>query len=297
MQRIKVIEVSPRDGFQNETQFIRTKDKVNHIKNLIKSGIDHIELTSFVHPKKVPQMQDAEKVLREFKDEKGLIKTALIPNEKGYERARNSFVDEVNWVSAATDTFNKENIGMTIDTNDQLLKQMIEQAKEDEIKVCYSVAVAFGCPYEGEVKDEKVLERVQYAVNLGVSRITIADTIGYAIPSEVEFLMKKVLQIAGEIPIAIHLHDTRGFGLANAYSAYKVGVRIFETSVGGIGGCPFAPGTAGNLATEDFVYLFNRMGISTGIDLEKLIEAANYGTRLTTNKALGRIRHIERKFL
>lgn len=297
MPGIKVIEVSPRDGFQNESQFIRTKDKVNHIKKLIESGIGHIELTSFVHPKKVSQMQDAEKVLREFKDENDLIRTALIPNIKGYERARNSVVDEVNWVTAATDTFNKENIGMSIDTNDQLLKQMIKQAKEDEIKICYSVAVAFGCPYEGVVEQEKVLERVEYAINLGVDRITIADTIGYAIPSEVEALMKKVLQIANGVPISIHLHDTRGFGLANAYSAYQVGVRIFETSVGGIGGCPFAPGAAGNLATEDLVYLFNRMGISTGIDLEKLIEAANYGTRLTTNRALGRIRHVERKFL
>lgn len=297
MSAITIVEVSPRDGFQNDPQLISTENKVLHIQKLLEAGLQHIEVTSFVHPKKVPQMADAEKVLSGIESLSALTKTGLIPNERGYSRARQSNIDEVNWVTSATDTFNEKNIGMTIEQNDKLFKSVVSQAKEDHIKMCYSVAVAFGCPYEGGVAEKQVLKQVEKAVALEVDRITIADTIGYAIPSEVESLMKKVLSITGDIPVAIHLHDTRGFGLANAYAAYKSGVTIFETSVSGIGGCPFAPGAAGNLATEDLVYLFERMGVSTGLHFDKLIEAANFAATLTTNKALGKIRHIETKFL
>lgn len=297
MSEVKVIEVSPRDGLQNESQFIKTEEKIRLINNLIKSGIEHIELTSFVNPKKVPQMADAEKLSDYFKEEKALAKTALIPNIVGYERARDRSIDEVNWISAATDRFNQKNIGMSIKRNDELLKQVIREAQKDGINLCYSVAVAFGCPYEGVVDHKRVLERVDFASRLGVDRITIADTIGYAIPKEVHALMTKVLHIAKNIPVAIHLHDTRGLGLANALAAYEAGIRIFESAVAGIGGCPFAPGAAGNLATEDLVYLFHRMDLDTGIDLEKLIVIANDCDRLTTNKSLGRIRHVKEKFL
>lgn len=297
MSEVTIVEVSPRDGFQNDPQLISTEDKVAHIKKLLEAGFNKIEVTSFVHPKKVPQMADAEEVLNQIKDFPQLQKTALIPNERGYERARHNYVDEVNWVSAATDTFNQKNIGMSIEENDERFKVVVARAKEDNIKMNYSIAVAFGCPYEGGVSEEQVIRQVKKAVVLGVDRITIADTIGYAIPSEVESLMKKVVDVAGNIPVAFHLHDTRGFGLSNAYAAYKSGVKIFETAVSGIGGCPFAPGAAGNLATEDLVYMFERMGVKTGLDFDKVIEAANFAASLTTNKALGRIRHIERKFL
>lgn len=297
MSAITIVEVSPRDGFQNDPQFISTENKVAHIKKLTEAGIENIEVTSFVHPKKVPQMADAEAVLTELKDDTTFTKTVLIPNDKGYDRARNSYVDEVNWVSAATDTFNEKNIGMTIEANDALFRTVVEKAREANINICYSVAVAFGCPYEGGVAHKDVLTQVEKAVQLHVDRITIADTIGYGIPSEVETLMKEVVAMVGDIPLAIHLHDTRGLGIANVYAAYKSGVTIFETAVSGIGGCPFAPGAAGNVATEDVVYLFERMGIKTGIDFDKLIEVANHATTLTTNKALGRIRHIEQKFL
>lgn len=297
MAEVTIVEVSPRDGFQNDPKLISTEDKVEHIKKLVEAGFDKIEVTSFVHPKKVPQMADAEDVLGQIKHIIPLKKIALIPNERGYERAAKSHVDEVNWVSAATDTFNQKNIGMTIEDNDRRFFEVRKRAKEDQIQFNYSIAVAFGCPYEGGVSEEQVLRQVEKAVDQQVDRITIADTIGYAIPSQVESLMKKVVDMAAGIPVAIHLHDTRGFGLANAYAAYKQGVTIFETAVSGIGGCPFAPGAAGNLATEDLVYMFERMGVKTGLDFEKMIEAADFAAKLTTNKALGRIRHIERKFL
>lgn len=297
MSRIKIIEVSPRDGFQNDPHFIATEDKVAHVKKLREVGLRNIEVTSFVHPKKVPQMQDAEQVLQQLKAEQGFKKTVLIPNEKGYERALASSVDEVNWVSAATNTFNEKNIGMSIEANDQSFKDVVERAREDGVEVCYSIAVAFGCPYEGEVAHENVLQQVEKALQLQVDRISIADTIGYAVPNEVEELMRKVVSKVDDTPLAIHLHDTRGFGLANAYAAYQAGVTIFESSVSGIGGCPFAPGAAGNLATEDLVYLFERMDIDTGLNFNRLVEVADQAASLTRNKALGRIRHIEQKFL
>lgn len=297
MSRIKIIEVSPRDGFQNDPHFIATEDKVSHIKKLQEAGLRNIEVTSFVHPKKVPQMQDAEQVLQQLKAEQGFKKTVLIPNEKGYERALASSVDEVNWVSAATNSFNEKNIGMSIEANDQSFQDVVERAREDGVEVCYSIAVAFGCPYEGEVAHENVLQQVEKALQLQVDRISIADTIGYAVPNEVEQLMRKVVSKVDDTPLAIHLHDTRGFGLANAYAAYQAGVTIFESSVSGIGGCPFAPGAAGNLATEDLVYLFERMDINTGLNFNRLVEVADQAASLTRNKALGRIRHIEQKFL
>lgn len=297
MSRIKIIEVSPRDGFQNDPHFIATEDKVAHVKKLREAGLRNIEVTSFVHPKKVPQMQDAEQVLQQLKAEQGFKKTVLIPNEKGYERALASSVDEVNWVSAATNTFNEKNIGMSIEANDQSFQDVVERAREDGVEVCYSIAVAFGCPYEGEVAHENVLQQVEKALQLQVDRISIADTIGYAVPNEVEELMRKVVSKVDDTPLAIHLHDTRGFGLANAYAAYQAGVTIFESSVSGIGGCPFAPGAAGNLATEDLVYLFERMDIDTGLNFNRLVEVADQAASLTRNKALGRIRHIEQKFL
>lgn len=297
MSRIKIIEVSPRDGFQNDPHFIATEDKVAHVKKLREAGLRNIEVTSFVHPKKVPQMQDAEQVLKQLKAEQGFKKTVLIPNEKGYERALASSVDEVNWVSAATNSFNEKNIGMSIEANDQSFQDVVERAREDGVEVCYSIAVAFGCPYEGEVAHENVLQQVEKALQLQVDRISIADTIGYAVPNEVEELMRKVVSKVDDTPLAIHLHDTRGFGLANAYAAYQAGVTIFESSVSGIGGCPFAPGAAGNLATEDLVYLFERMDIDTGLNFNRLVEVADQAASLTRNKALGRIRHIEQKFL
>ncbi|WP_342542114.1 hydroxymethylglutaryl-CoA lyase [Paenisporosarcina sp. FSL H8-0542] len=295
MADVKIIDVSPRDGLQNDPKLISTVEKVNLVKHLLEAGLNTVEITSFVHPAKVPQMADASEVLKEVTKWTSLQAITLIPNLKGYERAKEHSLSEVNWVSSATESFNQKNIGLSIDENLSQFETLVVQAKKDGIKTCFSIAVSFGCPYEGEVSEEQVLNLVKRVKDAGADRIGIADTIGIATPDQVERLMKKVIEVAGETPVTIHLHDTRGLGSANAYAAYQVGVRIFETAVSGIGGCPFAPGAAGNLATEDLVYLFHRMNIDTGLDFEKLLDAADYAASLSSKNPLGRIRHVERK--
>lgn len=295
MAEVTIIDVSPRDGFQNDPKFITTKNKATLVKMLIEAGIQKVEVTSFVHPKKVPQMADANEVLKAVSTFSNLEAIALVPNLKGYERARVHELNEINWVSSATETFNQKNIGISIEDNLNQFKTLVDLARKDGVKTCFSIAVSFGCPYEGDVSDEQVLTLVKRVKAVGADRVGIADTIGIATPDQVERLMKKVLQVAGDIPVAIHLHDTRGLGSANAYAAYRSGIRIFETAVSGIGGCPFAPGAAGNLATEDLVYLFERMDIRTEVDFEKLLDAADYAASLSTKNPLGRIRHVERK--
>ena len=295
MADVKIIDVSPRDGLQNESNMVSIKGKEKLIKLLLDAGLTSIEVTSFVHPDKVPQMADAGEVLKTVAKFENLKAIALIPNLKGYERAKEHQLTEVNWVSAATETFNQKNIGLTIDENFKQFESLQTIAKKDGIKTCFSIAVSFGCPYEGEVSEEDVLDLVKRVKGAGADRIGIADTIGIATPDQVERLMRKVLEITGDTPVAIHLHDTRGLGSANAYAAYQAGVRIFETAVSGIGGCPFAPGAAGNLATEDLVYLFHRMNISTGLDFVRLLDAADYAASLSSKNPLGRMRHVERK--
>lgn len=295
MADVKIIDVSPRDGLQNDPKLISTAEKEKLVKLLLDSGLTSVEVTSFVHPAKVPQMADASAVLEAVAGFGKLEAIALVPNLKGYQRAKEHSLTEVNWVSSATETFNQKNIGLTIDENFSQFEELVLQARKDGIKTCFSIAVSFGCPYEGNVSEEQVLKLVKRVKEAGADRIGIADTIGIATPDHVERLMKKVLEVAGETPVTIHLHDTRGLGSANAYAAYQAGVRIFEAAVSGIGGCPFAPGAAGNLATEDLVYLFHRMNIDTGLDFERLLDAADYAASLSSKNPLGRIRHVERK--
>ncbi|MEK4300524.1 hydroxymethylglutaryl-CoA lyase [Oceanobacillus sp. FSL W8-0428] len=295
MSQVTIIDVSPRDGLQTETELVSTEDKVKLIHKLTEAGLGKVEVSSFVHPKRVPQMADAEEVLKQVSQNEKLQAIVLIPNQKGFMRASHFQGLELNWAASATETFSDKNLGMTMDRNFEIFNDVIKEAKSKGIKICFSIAVSFGCPYEGKVKEEKVLKLVEKAVQAGADRIGIADTIGIATPDEVDSLFRKVLDMAGETEVSFHIHDTRGLGIANAYSAYLAGVRIFETAVSGIGGCPFAPGSAGNLATEDLVYLFERMGIDTGINVTKLFEAADFAASLTSKMPLGRIRHLDRE--
>ena len=295
MADVQIIDVGPRDGLQNEPAIVPTEKKKRLIEMLVDSNVKKIEATSFVHPRKVPQMADAEQVMKQCATFGEIEFVALIPNKKGFERAKQTNVSEVNWVTAATETFNYKNIGMSIDENFAQFKTIVQESKALNIKICFSIAVSFGCPYEGEVAPAKVISLVERAVEAGADRIGIADTIGIATPKQVKQLLAEVMQVVPSIPIAIHLHDTRGLGLANAYAALEAGVNIFETSVSGIGGCPFAPGAAGNLATEDLVYVLERMGVRTGIDFEKLLAAADFAASLTSNQPLGRIRQVEKR--
>lgn len=295
MTRIHIIDVSPRDGLQIDPRIASIEEKVQLVRKLVSAGIHQVEVTSFVRSDKVPQMADAEELMRALAAESDLAAVVLIPNLKGFERVSSYNPHEVNWISAATETFNEKNIGMSIEKNMESFRELVKIAKIQSVQCCFSVAVSFGCPYEGDVDPKSVLDLVKQAKEAGADRISIADTIGIAVPSQVSNLMKEVLKCAGDIPVALHLHDTRGLGLANAYAGYEAGVRYFETAVSGIGGCPFAPGAAGNLATEDLVYMFERMNISTGVNFERILEAANYAASLSTKEPLGRIRKVVNK--
>lgn len=295
MTEVHIIDVSPRDGLQIDPRIASVQEKTKLVQKLVSAGINQVEVTSFVRPDKVPQMADAEELMTALADEKDLRAVVLIPNLKGFERVSPYNPYEVNWVSAATETFNEKNIGTSIKNNMENFRELVKVAKARSVQCCFSIAVSFGCPYEGDVDPKSVLELVKLAKEAGADRISIADTIGIAVPSQVSHLMKEVLKCAGELPVALHLHDTRGLGLANAYAGYEAGVRYFETAVSGIGGCPFAPGAAGNLATEDLVYMFERMNINTGVDFERVVDAANYAASLSTKEPLGRIRKVENK--
>ncbi|MDM8100644.1 MULTISPECIES: hydroxymethylglutaryl-CoA lyase [Oceanobacillus] len=294
MTQVTIIDVSPRDGLQIEPKKVSTEEKAKLIDKLTEAGIKKIEAASFVHPKKVPQMADAEALLEQIHSNKNIQPIALIPNQRGFMRASEFPHLELNWAASATETFSDKNLGMTIDKNFEMFTEVAKEAKSKGMEICFSIAVSFGCPYEGHVEEEKVLELAEKAVQAGADRIGIADTIGIATPDAVNRLFKKVFDVTGDTNVSFHIHDTRGLGLANAYAAYTAGVRIFEAAVSGIGGCPFAPGSAGNLATEDLVYLFERMGVKTGVDINKLFEAADFAASLSSKTPLGRIRHLDR---
>ncbi|MFY0543930.1 hydroxymethylglutaryl-CoA lyase [Brevibacillus sp. H7] len=296
MRDVTIIEVGPRDGLQNEPGFIPTDKKLQLIRTLIEAGVNRLEATSYVHPQRVPQMADAAEIMGALSEEKGVSLSALVPNLKGFERARAHRLDEVNWVSAASETFNARNINQTVEENIRAFEQLVAKAKQEGIKVRFSIATSFGCPFEGRIDQEQVIRLVERALQAGADEIGIADTIGIAVPDQVFQLCSRVLQISGSVPIAVHLHDTRGLALANVYAAYSAGIRMFESAVGGLGGCPFAPGAAGNVATEDVVYLFERMKVRTGLDFSKLLDASELAVGLSQRKALGRIRLVEDKW-
>lgn len=293
MSEVTIIEVGPRDGLQNEQKFVPTEKKMELIQKLLNAGIQRLEATSFVHPKKVPQMADASEIMKALADQRSVSLSALIPNLKGYERACAHRIDEVNWVTAASQTFNARNINHSVEENLEEFKKLVPAAKQAGIKIRFSIAASFGCPYEGKINEESVIALVNQAIEAGADEIGVADTIGIAVPDQVFALCSRLLQNVGSTPLAIHLHDTRGLALANTYAAYTAGIRVFEAAVGGLGGCPFAPGAAGNVATEDVVYMFERMNVKTGIDFPKILDASDFAVSLSQRNPLGRIRLVE----
>lgn len=292
MADVTILEVGPRDGLQNEAAFVPTESKLKLIHLLLQAGVKRLEATSFVHPQKVPQMADASQVMEALTGTTGVSLSALIPNQKGFERAREHGVKEVNWVSAASETFNNRNINTTIEDNLQAFRALVPLAKDSGMKLRFSIATSFYCPFEGVIPAERVLSLVVRAIEAGADEISIADTIGVAVPEQVNELCSRVLTAAGSTPVAIHLHDTRGMALANTYAAYQAGIRIFEAAVGGLGGCPFAPGAAGNVATEDVIYMFERMNIRTGLHFSEYLHASDYAVSLSKRNPLGRVRQV-----
>ena len=274
-KKVRIRDVGPRDGFQNVRTFIDTDKKLEIIDGLVTAGIQAIEITSFVNPKAIPQMADAAKVAAEVRKKyPDLEALALVPNLRGAENASKAGIRNVAYVVSASEAHNKANVNRSIDESVENLKELVLQHPELNVRV--DIATAFGCPYSGTTPPENVFRLLKVCRELRIQEVTLCDTIGIANPKQVSGLLNAVKDGFPELNIALHLHNTRGMALANMAVAAECGITNFETSVGGLGGCPFAPGSEGNAATEDTVYMFEQMGVETGIDLEKLIETVSY---------------------
>ena len=271
-----IVEVSPRDGLQNEATLLPAADKVALVNRAVAAGTRRIEVTSFVNPRKVPQMADAEEVMAALPRRDGVSYIGLALNARGFERALKAGVTEVNYVLVATDAFSLRNSGAPTFETLPGWAEVAREAKAAGVPCSVTVGASFGCPLEGEVPVARLLDVVRRAAEHGPDEIALADTIGVAAPTDVT---ERFLAVAGAVPgvpLRAHFHNTRNTGLANAYAAIQAGVRTLDASIGGIGGCPFAPAATGNIPTEDLVYMLHRMGVATGLDLAALIEAASF---------------------
>ncbi|MDA0637536.1 hydroxymethylglutaryl-CoA lyase [Nonomuraea sp. MCN248] len=277
---ISLVEVGPRDGLQNESVLVGTDDKVAYIEALADAGLTRIEAVSFVHPRLVPQMADAEQVMARVPRRDGLSYIGLIVNERGLDRALDAGVDEVNVTVVATETFSQRNQGMTIAAALDSFAAISARARAAGLRVTATVGASFGCPFEGEVSPDHVAAMVRRCAEAGADEIALADTIGVGVPADVRRLTEAVRAVT-DLPLRFHFHNTRNTGYANALAAVEAGASALDASSGGIGGCPFAPAATGNIATEDLAYALRRSHIRTGVDLGQLTTAAAYiGERL-----------------
>ena len=272
---IQIVEVGPRDGLQNESVILSTDDKVALIDHLADAGITRIEAVSFAHPKYVPQLADAEAVMERLDKRPGVSYIGLVMNWRGWVRAANTGIDEVNVPLFASDTFNRKNQGAPTSETIGVLDEITRDAHKLGIKVTATIGTAWGGPFEGEVPLEHLLEAVAGVAGTGVDELAIADTIGVADPWSVTERLAAVREAAPGIPLRVHFHDTRNTGLANTYAAIEAGVTTIDASVGGIGGCPFAPAATGNIPTDDLVYMLNRGGFDHGVSLAALIAVSH----------------------
>ncbi len=271
---VKIVEVGPRDGLQNEKSIVPTQAKVEYITALSDAGHKVIEAGAFVSPKWVPQMADTAEVYAEIPKDPGVEYPVLVPNMKGLERAIDAGVKSIAIFTAASETFNKRNINMSIDESFENYAPVALRARDEGMRVRGYVSTAFGCPYEGDVAEEKVLEVCARLLDLGCYEVSVGDTIGVGTPMQVQGVIGVLLQVIPASRLAMHFHDTRGTALANTLAALEMGITTFDASSGGLGGCPYAPGASGNLATEDLIYMLDRMGIETGVDLNRLVAAS-----------------------
>ncbi|HEX9983660.1 MAG TPA: hydroxymethylglutaryl-CoA lyase [Thermoanaerobaculia bacterium] len=271
---VKIVEVGPRDGLQNEKVTIPTEAKVRYITALSDAGLRVIEAGAFVSPKWVPQMADTAAVYREIPKDPGVEYPVLVPNMKGLERAMEAGVKSIAIFTAASETFNKRNINMSIDESFENYAPVAARAREEGIRVRGYVSTGFGCPYEGDVPPEKVLEVSARLLDLGCYEVSVGDTIGVGTPMQVQGVIGVLLQVIPRSRLAMHFHDTRGTALANTLAALEMGISTFDASSGGLGGCPYAPGASGNMATEDLVYFLNGLGLESGADLGRLVQAS-----------------------
>lgn len=271
---VTICDVGPRDGLQNQPVTLAPDVRADLVDRLAAAGVPRVEAVSFVSPKHVPQMAGAEEVVAAIHRRDPVVYAGLALNERGYDRLRESGLDEVHFAFAASEEFNRRNAGASVEEGMAAARRIVERAKSDGIRATVTIGTAFGCPFEGAVDPGKVAELAGRVAGAGADEIVLADTIGVGVPRRVRDLVGRIVTFG--IPIGIHLHNTRNTGFANAYAALDAGVTVFDASVGGIGGCPFAPRATGNIATEDLVYLFHGEGVETGIDLDELIDVARW---------------------
>ncbi|MFF2797239.1 hydroxymethylglutaryl-CoA lyase [Lysinibacillus xylanilyticus] len=273
-KHVTLKEVGPRDGLQNEKTHLTTADKVQLVNLLSQTGLNYIEVTSFVHPKWIPQLADAVEVLQAIKRQKDITYAALVPNMRGLERALQAEVDEVSVFMSASESHNQSNINKSINETFPILQEVVVGAKAANKNVRGYISTVIGCPYEGYIQPEKVLRVTEKLLEMGVDEISLGDTIGVGVPTQVENLLEELLKRYPAENFAMHFHDTRGTALANIVQSLEMGITKFDSALGGLGGCPYAKGASGNVATEDLLYLLDEMGIKTGVELNKVLEAA-----------------------
>ena len=275
-RRITIVEVGPRDGLQNERTLVPTPDKIAFVNRLSAAHLPVIEVSAFVSPKWVPQMADAAEVFAGMTRAPGIRYTALVPNLAGLDRAVAAGVTEMAVFAAATDTFSRKNINQTIDESLATYAQVCDRARASGLRVRGYLSTAFGCPFEGAVAPERVAEVAARLADLGVFEVAISDTIGIAHPGQVPRVLDAVLARVPVHQVALHFHDTRGTALANVLASLPYGIATFDASAGGLGGCPYAPGAAGNLATDDLIYMLDGLGLETGVSLAGVTDASTF---------------------
>ena len=286
---VKVKEVGPRDGLQAEEAILPTEDKLCLIDCLADAGLREIETSSFVHPKAIPPLADAPEVFADLERRPGVVYSAIVPNEKGAERAVEAGADEIQVFLAATEGYNRSNVKMSVEESLEQSSRIAEIVLEANIPFVAVLSVAFGCPYEVAVSPERVLDLCGRLIEVGAGEITFGDTTGMAYPTQVRELCASYQDRYPEVPLRLHFHNTRGMGLANVLAALEVGVVRFDASVGGLGGSPYAAGATGNISTEDLVHMLHEMGIETGVDLEALIGCAQLLEELLEHELAGQV--------
>jgi len=275
-RHVSIIEVGPRDGLQSEPEILSTATKIEFIRRAVDAGIRRLEVTSFVHPKRVPQMADAEDVIRGLPRKDGVIYIGLVLNRKGFERAQATGIHEIGMAVVASDTFNRRNQGVSTDESIAAWLDIARAAEQAGVRAQVTVSAAFGCPFEGEIAVARVVEVARRVAEARPFEIALADTIGVGVPTQVTEIVSRVREAVPGIPLRCHFHNTRNTGFANAFAALQAGVRTLDASLGGIGGCPFAPAATGNIATEDLLYQLHRAGYATGVSLDAAIETGKW---------------------
>jgi hydroxymethylglutaryl-CoA lyase/(R)-citramalyl-CoA lyase len=272
--KVVICDVAPRDGLQNEANHLEPAVRAELVNRLAATGVPRIEAVSFVNPQRVPQMAGAEEVVGAIEREPDVVYAGLALNEKGYDRLLATGLDEVHYAFAATETFNRRNSNASVEESVQAAEQIVRRARADGVRATVTIGAAFGCPFEGSVDPGHVLELARRLVDAGAGEVVFADTIGVGVPHQARTLVREGVKLGA--PVGVHLHNTRNTGFANALAALEAGATVFDASVGGIGGCPFAPKATGNIGTEDLVYLLTGEGVETGIDLDALIRVAEW---------------------